>query len=116
MLGSLDRAGWVVTGDALYCQRDLSAVVVAAGGDYLWTVKQNQPTVGDAITTLFAEPPPGEVLLETVSHTRHGDRAEVRKRQCSAALTGYLDWPHLGQVCRIERPVTLKGRVRTEVR
>jgi hypothetical protein len=41
LLGLLPLQGRVVTGDALFCQRDLGAAVVAAGGDYLWTVKAN---------------------------------------------------------------------------
>jgi hypothetical protein len=43
LLGILPLQGKIVTGDALFCQRDLCALVVAAGGDYLWTVKANQP-------------------------------------------------------------------------
>ena len=104
-----------MTGDAQYCQRDLSASIAGAGGDYLWLVKENQPTVPEAIATLFAWPPPGEPIAEAVSRTRHGDRHEVRRLRCSTALRGYLDWPHLGQVCRIERAVTQKGRTRTEI-
>lgn len=115
LLAELDVAGWVVTGDAQYCQRDVSAAVVAAGGDFLWTVKENQPTLLEAIVTLFAWPPAGEPIAETVSRTRHGDRQEVRRRRCSAARRGYLDWPHLAQVCRVERAVACKGRTRHEV-
>jgi hypothetical protein len=43
LLGILPLDGKVVTGDAIFCQRDLCALVVAGGGDYLWTVKANQP-------------------------------------------------------------------------
>ncbi len=32
-----------MTGDAIFCQRDLSEEVVDAGGDYIWVVKDNQP-------------------------------------------------------------------------
>ena len=115
LLAELDVAGWTVTGDAQYCQRDLSEHIAAAGGAYLWTVKENQPTLLEAITTLFAWPPPGEAVAEATSRTRHGDRHEVRRLRCSAALAGYLDWPHLGQVCRVERWVRQKGRTRHEI-
>jgi predicted transposase YbfD/YdcC len=115
LLTELSLGGWVVTGDAQYCQRDVSETVVAAGGAYLWSVKENQPTLLEAITTLFALPPPGEAFAQVVSRSRHGDRQEVRRLLCSTALTGYLDWPHLGQVCRIERAVTRKGQTRQEV-
>ena len=47
----------MVTGDALYAQRDLSRQVVEQGGGYLWVVKDNQPTVKEAVSLLFADPP-----------------------------------------------------------
>ena len=40
------RVAWpgeVLTGDALFCQRDLRAQVLAAGRDYILLVKDNQP-------------------------------------------------------------------------
>jgi predicted transposase YbfD/YdcC len=114
LLAELDVAGWTVTGDALSCQRDLSAVVVAAGADYLWEVKENQPSLLDAITTLFALPPPGERFACVVRHTRHGNRQEVRRLLASPALTPYLDWPGVRQVCRVERTVTCRGQITSE--
>ena len=38
--------GSIITGDALFCQRDLCAAIIAAGGDYVFTVKDNQPSLG----------------------------------------------------------------------
>jgi predicted transposase YbfD/YdcC len=101
-------SGRVVTGDAQFCQRDLSEAVVAGGGDYFWAVKENQPALLEAIAYLFAEPPWGEAFATHVSRTRHGDRAEVRTLRASAALNGYLDWPHVGQVCMVVREVARK--------
>ena len=40
---------------------------------------------------------------------RHGDRREERRLWSSASLNDYLDWPHLGQVCCIQRTRTGKG-------
>lgn len=110
----MNLAGWTVTGDAQYCQRDLSATLVAAGGAYLWAVKANQPGLLEAIRTLFTLPPPGEPFAQVVSQTRHGNRREVRTLTCSAALSGYLDWPGLGQVCRVERVVQCGEQTTTE--
>jgi len=45
LIAQLDWQGRVLTGDALYCQQDLCAQVVEAGGDYLLIVKENQPTL-----------------------------------------------------------------------
>jgi hypothetical protein len=43
LLGILPVQGKVISGDALFCQRDFCAEVVNAGGDYVLTVKANQP-------------------------------------------------------------------------
>jgi len=53
LLRSLALAGRVVTGDAMFCQRDLSKQVVEAGGHYLCKVDDNQPTLKAAIESAF---------------------------------------------------------------
>lgn len=45
LLGILPLRGRIVTGDAMFCQRDLCAQVIAAQGDYVLTVKDNQPAL-----------------------------------------------------------------------
>ena len=52
----LPVAGNVITGDALYCQRDYCQQLLDAGGDYLVIVKKNQRELYDAIALAFAEP------------------------------------------------------------
>ena len=42
LLRGMVLEGRVVTGDAMFCQRDLCAQIVEQGGDYLFTVKGNQ--------------------------------------------------------------------------
>jgi predicted transposase YbfD/YdcC len=103
LLAGLARRGTVTTMDALLTQRDLAAQIVAQGGQYVMVVKDNQPALLAAITTLFAEPPlPVAADLPDVAPTRdkgHG-RLEVRTLQRSAALNDYLPWPQVGQVRR----------------
>jgi hypothetical protein len=53
LLRDLALAGRVVTGDAMFCQRDLSGQVVAAGGHYLWKVDDNQPSLKEAVASAF---------------------------------------------------------------
>lgn len=113
LLGSIDLHGVVVTGDALYTQRELCQEIVAGGGEYLFVVKGNQPTLREDIATLFADPPVPPAVA--VQRNRHGDRQEVRKLEASTALDEYSDRPHLAQVCRIERAVTRKGQTKVEV-
>jgi len=45
---------------------------------------------------------------------KHGGRSEKRQLWVSSILVGYSDWPHLAQVCRLERTVTWKGKTRQE--
>jgi hypothetical protein len=45
LLGILPVRGRVITGDAMFCQRDVCAQIVAAGGDYVFFVKDNQPSL-----------------------------------------------------------------------
>jgi DDE_Tnp_1-associated/Transposase DDE domain len=54
LLGLLPLKGKVVVGDAIFCQRDLAEAVVEAGGDYVFTVKENQPGLGTDIRAGFA--------------------------------------------------------------
>ena len=45
LLEDLVLKGRLITGDAMFCQRDLSRRILDDGGHYLWTVKENQPTL-----------------------------------------------------------------------
>jgi hypothetical protein len=53
MLDLLPVKGKLVTGDAMFCQRDLSRKIRAKQGDYLWPVKDNQPDLLAAIEDAF---------------------------------------------------------------
>ena len=45
LLGFLPVKGNIFTGDAMFCQRDFCAAVIDGGGDYVLTVKDNQPSL-----------------------------------------------------------------------
>jgi hypothetical protein len=53
LLGLLPLAGKVVTADAMFCHRDVAAQIVAAGGDYVLAVKDNQATLHADIAALL---------------------------------------------------------------
>jgi predicted transposase YbfD/YdcC len=114
LLAQLELKKRVITGDALYCQRNLSRKVLKQGGDYFWVLKDNQPGVKEAVSLLFKYPPWGEELANTRQEGRRGDRWERRRLWASAALNGYLDWPGLGQVCCVERTRRWKGKETVE--
>lgn len=112
LLEAIDLRGGIVTGDAMFTQRELCDQIVQAGGDYVFPVKANQAQLQQAIATVFM---PGPVsaghsrvqLPEAFAHIPscgHG-RVEQRYLTVSSALNAYLDWPHLGQVFRLQRVV-----------
>ena len=114
LLAQLELKGKVVTGDALYAQRDLSLRMLEQGGDYFWVLKDNQPGVKEAVSLLFEQPPWGESFAGACQEGRHGDRWERRRLWASTALNDYLDWLGLGQVCCVERTRRHKGRETVE--
>jgi len=115
-------AGRVLTGDALCCQRQLCQQVLDAGGDYLLVVKENQPTLHEAIRLLFDPPPalaPAVLTDQRRATTRdrgHGRLEEVRELVASTDLAAYLDWPGLAQVFRLERTWQERGVAKRALR
>lgn len=53
LLKALVLKGRLITGDAIFCQRDLCQQVIDQGGDYFLTVKGNQPELKAAIEAEF---------------------------------------------------------------
>jgi DDE_Tnp_1-associated/Transposase DDE domain len=56
LLEQLDLTGKIVTGDAMFCQKSITAKIVERGGDYLLPVKDNQKNLREDIETAFNEP------------------------------------------------------------
>lgn len=115
----------VVIGDALHTHRKISLQIGTLGGNYLWTVKANQPQLLQDIQDWFdAEVelipgmgcPPKDFRSATVPNKGHG-RIEVRTLTSSSQLNDFLDWPFLQQVFKLERKVITQrtGKTRCEV-
>lgn len=119
--------GRVLTGDALFCQRNICAQVVEAGGDYLLVVKANQPRLQADIALLFAPPTRDEVARQggqaptpieerTVRRVNKGHgRLEVRQLRASTELADYVDWPYLAQVFELRRTWKQNGATKQAV-
>ncbi len=112
LLESIDLRGKIVSADAMLAQRELSVQIVQAGGQYVWTVKDNQPKLRDDIATLFegescvAGFSPAIEDFPSNTTTDKGDgRIEQRTLTASSDLNEYLDWPHAQQVFKIRRHV-----------
>jgi predicted transposase YbfD/YdcC len=112
LLAVIDLSGRVVTGDAMFTQREVCEQIVAGEGDYVFPVKANQPHLQQAIADAFVPPPitPGHsrpvwewATAQTVTGG-HG-RIECRYLTATSQLNDYLDWPQVAQVFRLQRVV-----------
>jgi predicted transposase YbfD/YdcC len=125
LLGYVDLRNKVVVGDAMHTQRQISIQIGKAGGNYIWTVKGNQPQLLQDLQDWFDPKvdllpgmgsPPKDFRSSTVTNKGHG-RIEVRTLTTSSQLNDFLDWPFLQQVFQLERHVTISksGRIRHEI-
>jgi predicted transposase YbfD/YdcC len=125
LLGYVDLRNKVVIGDAMHTQRQISIQIGKAGGNYLWTVKGNQPQLLQDLQDWFDTKvellpdigyPPKDFGSATVTNKGH-DRIEVRTLTASSQLNDFLDWPFLQQVFKLERQVLIHktGKTRHEI-
>jgi predicted transposase YbfD/YdcC len=111
LLRALSLDGVIITGDAIFTQKEICRLIIEGGGDYFFTVKDNQPTLKADIALAFApespatewSPAPDLQQAETIEKG-HG-RIETRGLETTASVTKHLaaSWPGLGQVCRLTR-------------
>jgi len=126
ILRQVNLSGTIVIGDAMHAQREASTQIVDAGGDFIWTIKGNQPRTHWAIEKLFVHevcnlrqdaPLSKHCQMFTQVNKGHG-RIEKRTIMVSTELNDYLDWPYVAQVFRIERNIwheTYQGKTRQVV-
>ncbi|HSO93946.1 MAG TPA: ISAs1 family transposase [Candidatus Dormibacteraeota bacterium] len=124
LLEILDIEGALVTIDAMGCQKDIAAAIRAKEGDYLLTVKDNQPTLLEDIQDCFARA--FDTDFAGVQHSAYTTKGRGHGRTETRSYTIITDpvglrqkalWPDLCVigVCVSER--TVPGReTTTEVR
>ncbi len=109
LLGSFDLAGAVVTVDAMHTQVDTAAAITDAGGDYVFTVKNNQPGLYAACKML----PWADVPAHSAVTTGHGRRARRTIKVVDAPA--WVTFAGATQVAQLRRTVTRAGKKSVEV-
>jgi predicted transposase YbfD/YdcC len=104
-LEALDIAGKTVTADALLTQRKFAEYLIEHDAHYVFTVKDNQPTLREDIRLIFEDR--GRPDFSESPALAHG-RIEQRSIWTTTRLNDYLDFPGVGQVFAIERPTIEK--------
>jgi predicted transposase YbfD/YdcC len=109
--------GLVITGDAMFTQRETVRKIIKKGGDYLISVKANQPSLLEDIKQAFTDQWwMKDTLTEFKSVDIYAGRIEERTLKASTAMRGYSDWPGLQRVLKLQRRITNKrtGEIREE--
>lgn len=116
LLESLIVKGQVYTMDALLTQRSVARSITEGEADYLMIAKGNQPSLKADIALVFDKPPQGDCQPSAETTDRAHGRIERRRLATSQSLEGYLDWPGIRQVFRLERQSQMisSGQTRTE--
>ena len=115
LVEGLDLTGKTLTADALLTQRKLARhLVEEQSAHYLFTVKNNQPTLLADIRRFFQDR--GRPDFREPPTLVHG-RLESRSIWTTTRLNDYLDFPGVGQAFAIERQTIKKktGKSSTEV-
>lgn len=109
LLACFDLTGAVVTVDAMHTQTDTATAITKAGGDYLFTVKGNTPTLHRQLKAL----PWKEMPARSVTQIGHGRR--VTRTIKVAAVPDWVEFPGAAQVAQVRRTVTKAGKKSVEV-
>lgn len=123
LLDLLDVSGCIVTADAMSCQREIAKKIKDGKGDYVLSLKGNQPTLYEYAEDYFKdalEHPqwyPEMISCETVDKG-HG-RIEKRTYCLSSDLSGLAtasEWPGLAGIGMVCSQVMIGETESTEIR
>ncbi len=109
LLGHLELDGAVVTLDAMHTQTDTATTITGAGGDYVFTVKANMPTLHQKLKKL----PWKDMPAHTETATGRGRR--ITRTIKVADVPDWIDFPGAAQVAQLRRTVTDKATKTVEV-
>jgi hypothetical protein len=109
LLALFDLEGVVVTLDAMHTQTETAWLITALGGDYVLTVKGNQPGLRDDLAALPWRDVPGLALTE------RGHVGTVTRTVKALVKPAWIEFPGCSQVLRIRRATTVRGKRTVEI-
>ncbi|MBL1277141.1 MAG: ISAs1 family transposase [Ectothiorhodospiraceae bacterium] len=117
LLSRLDIAGAVVTIDAMGCQKKIAQQIIHQEGDYVLSLKGNQGSLHDDVTTYFTSSLSPEPALQTVDggHGRIETRT-IRATDDIAWLKARHTWPGLQSTIAVTAKRELGAKVSEETR
>lgn len=123
LLQGLQLQGAIVTIDAMGTQHAIADAIVAGGADYVLAVKDNQPTLAEAIEEWFVAAQQGRLEHSYWEHVEH-DKGHGRLETRICRVTDDIAWlPGIGQqwtglrrLVMLESHRTVGGKTSVECR
>jgi len=101
-LEKVDLSDKIVSGDAIFAQKELSRTVVENGGEYLWKLRANQGKIYQTAQAHF-EKSNDKYLGKTMDVDKGHGRVEERLLLTSFRIAGEIEFPHVQQVFQIKK-------------
>jgi predicted transposase YbfD/YdcC len=126
LLEVLAIEGCVVTIDAIGCQTEIAAKIIAHEADYMLAVKGNQGTLAEDVTDLFDgfEQAHWHDVTHDYSKTVNKDHARLEVRECWVVsgteylsyLRRFADWKNLNSLVKVVAHRQVNGKTTTATR
>ncbi len=110
--------GRVITADAAQSYHEMTRLVKRAGGEVILIIKDNTPVARADLELFFEDPQADRSTWQSYTQAEKGHgRLERRSIVTSPDLNGlfFQDWGEIGQVFRLQRERTIKGKHSCEV-
>jgi predicted transposase YbfD/YdcC len=122
LLELLELKGATVTIDAMGTQKEIAAKIIAGGGDYVLALKENHPTLHDAVAKEFtaaleADVPLAGMRRQVTIETNRGrkEHREYLAMPAPKSLPGFADWAGLATIVMVLRMTVVDGVEKGEI-
>ncbi len=106
LLEKTDVKNKIISGDAIFAQKEISKTVVEKGGEYLWKLRANQGKIYEMAKEHFKQMRDRYFGQSADIDKGHG-RIEERQIITSFRMTGEIEFPYAAQVFRISKKSTV---------
>lgn len=105
----VELVGAVVTVDAMHTQKSTAETIIAAGAEYVFTVKGNTPTLHGQLKTIPWQ------QIPSMSSTETGHGCTVTRTIKVVEAPDWVVFPGARQIAQLRRTRTVKGKRTVEV-
>lgn len=124
LIRTLELEGAIVSIDAIGCQKDITQLIAAKGGDYVIALKGNQSSLHTDVSLFFQAQPARPTSTDGVFdffESVDGDHGRIETRRYLSTgkidwLQGKENWPKLKTIIRVDHQREINDKVSNETR